>query len=84
LFGRKRRKPPSAAVAAECYFCRRPIAYGEPYVSLNYHVERTRDGHVINVEQAELLLMACMKCAPAPGAIIDAVRSGHPAVGSGG
>jgi hypothetical protein len=41
MFGRKRRAKPVAAVAVECFFCRRHVAYGEPYVSLNYHLEQT-------------------------------------------
>ena len=83
MFGRKRRKPPVAV--AECFSCRRQIGYREPYVSLNYHVERTDDGRVINVEQAELLLIACISCAPAPSAIVDNLRTGsHPAVDTGG
>jgi len=76
MFGRKRRKPPVAA-PVECFFCRRQIEYGEPFVSLNYHVERTDDGRVINVEQAELLLIACLSCAPAPTAIVDTLRTHH-------
>ena len=78
MFGRKRRaKLPMTVAALDCFICRRQIAYGEPYVSLNYHLERTDDGHVINVEQAELLLIACVGCAPAPNAIVDTLRAGH-------
>jgi hypothetical protein len=83
MFGRKRRKPPVAA-APECFFCRRQIGYGEPYVSLNYHIERTDDGRVINVEQAESLLIACVRCTPAPSAIVDTLRTRYPAVDTRG
>jgi hypothetical protein len=77
MFGRWRANPPKAAAAAECFFCRRQIGYGERYVSLNYHVEWTRNGRTINVEQAESLLTTCLDCAPAPNAIVDTLRTQH-------
>jgi len=30
-----------------CYGCSRPIPDGEPYVSVDYHIERTDEGMVI-------------------------------------
>lgn len=48
----------------ECYECHRRIPDGEPYVSLDYHIERAL-GDFVTVDQAEMLLAACIDCAPA-------------------
>ena len=58
----------------ECYGCSRPIPDGEPYVSVNYHIERTQDGIVV-VDQAESFLTTCIDCAPPRQAIAAALRN---------
>jgi len=46
---------------------------GEPYVSVDYHIERTTEGMVL-VDEAESFLPACIDCAPARQAIGEALR----------
>ena len=63
----------------QCYFCRRLIPLGEPYISVNYHIERTEGAGFIEVERADSLLTACINCAPARSDIAAALASaGYP------
>jgi hypothetical protein len=57
----------------ECFGCSRPIPDGEPYVSVDYHIERTNAGMVV-VEEAESLLTTCLDCAPPRRVIAEALR----------
>jgi hypothetical protein len=58
----------------ECYGCGRPIPDREPYVSMDYHIERTNEGMVV-VEGAESFLTTCTDCAPPRQAIVEALRN---------
>jgi hypothetical protein len=57
-----------------CYGCSRPIPDGEPYVSVDYHIERTDEGMVI-VDQAESFLTTFIDCAPPRRVIAEALRA---------
>jgi hypothetical protein len=59
----------------ECFACCRVIPAGEPYVSVDYHIERDGGTGDITVEQAESLLTVCQDCAPSKDAIAEALRS---------
>ena len=50
-----------------------PIPDGEPYVSVDYHIERTHDG-IVMVEEAASFLTTCIDCAPPRQAIAEALR----------
>jgi hypothetical protein len=63
----------------ECYFCQRTIPLGEPYLSVDYHIERTDGAGIIEVERADSLLLACIDCAPSRSAIAAALlAAGYP------
>lgn len=63
----------------ECYVCRRQIRAGEPYVSVDYHIERIERSGTIQVERAESLLTACIDCAPSRTALAATLRgAGYP------
>lgn len=51
----------------------REIPWGEPYMSLDYHIERTERPGYIEVERAESLLTACVDCAPSRLALARAL-----------
>lgn len=59
----------------ECYWCGRSIPLGEPYMSIDYHLERSDDGLVITVELAESLLTGCIDHAPSRQAIGEALSA---------
>lgn len=72
-----------------CSGCDRPIPEDEPYMSLNYHIERfdtesvvvDDDGDTtlrrgsITVDHAEMLLTTCIDCTPSRAVLVDALRS---------
>jgi hypothetical protein len=58
----------------ECYQCGRAIPWGEPFSSLDYHIERTERPGRVQVEQADSLLIACIDCAPPRDALVRALR----------
>jgi hypothetical protein len=59
----------------ECCICGREIPPGEPFLSIDYHIERTEEALFITVERAESLLTACIDCAPSRGSIAKTVRA---------
>ena len=62
----------------ECSVCLRSIPWGEPYVSIDYHIERTEEPNIIQVERAGALLVGCIDCAPSRSDIVSALKAaGH-------
>ncbi len=63
----------------ECYICQREVPEGEPYLSVDYHIERVENDGKITVDVAESLLSACIDCSPSREAIAGALRAhGYP------
>ena len=68
-----------------CYGCGRALHSSEPYVTLDYHVERMDEPGVVQVERAEAMLVACIDCAPSRQAIASVlVDAGFPVGASRG
>ncbi len=63
----------------ECWFCGRTMGQGEPFVSVDYHIERMDQPDEIMVERAVALLVACQDHAPSFRDLIGVLRgAGYP------
>lgn len=59
----------------ECHRCGRGIPWGEPYVSVDYHIERTVPPNSIEVERADSLFTGFADCAPSRDDLVAALMA---------
>ena len=64
---------------SECWFCGREISLSEPYLSVNYDIERMDEPGYVDVERAAALLVACIDHAPSLDELAGAfTAAGYP------